>query len=641
MDGEFENAPYRDEDTFASDENSRDDKDSGEKEEKSISADLIRGHINTIILRSLSDGDKYGYEIIAEIERKSKGQYSLKQPSLYSALKRLETQGFVTSYWGGTAGGGRRKYFSLPESGQAITEQNRSEWEYSRTIIDSLISDRDFDFSNPAPSAVNMRVLKDTTTRASSRERYSDDEEEGESEDGGEAISELTARYNELLAENERIQNELSESREREAKLLAREESTESIPIDDEERARYQDIIRSRDEVINNLGSRYEALLEKEKSDLSEKERERYEELLQSERERLQKEQDELVENIRLQYEELVGKENERLAEEERQRYEEIIRDRESRLEEAQARIDESSDSKILNDDERLRYEQMLREQQEKLEAETSRYQRELEEQAALYREREREIRHQNYINLINTPPAVEETTEEFDHYTAPIAQEEAQPVQHEPLPEPEHYQRDYRSVVDELYARSIRTESPAPAKHDGARSLDGIDFHDIEERAKQDGIKIVTSGKIEKTKQTESDSLVHRGKALFLSALMLFFVVIAEGAIVLGIKRTYDIPIAYPCILWGLGLAVLLVTGLAYANHYGMNSLRKPTPTLVNTFVIYILSVILTLIIALSLNIDFHSPKDLACYVAIPIVYLFGIVIFGITYHMQIKPKN
>ena len=118
---------------------------------KTVSSDLIRGHINTIILRSLYDGDKYGYEIIAEIEQKSHGQYSLKQPSLYSALKRLEKDGYVTSYWGGSVGGGRRKYFSLTEAGKAISEQNQAEWEYSRTVIDSLISDKDFDFSNPAP----------------------------------------------------------------------------------------------------------------------------------------------------------------------------------------------------------------------------------------------------------------------------------------------------------------------------------------------------------------------------------------------------------------------------------------------------------------------------------------------------------
>jgi hypothetical protein len=40
----------------------------GEDQSLEISSDLIRGHINTIILRCLYDGDKYGYEIINEIE---------------------------------------------------------------------------------------------------------------------------------------------------------------------------------------------------------------------------------------------------------------------------------------------------------------------------------------------------------------------------------------------------------------------------------------------------------------------------------------------------------------------------------------------------------------------------------------------
>lgn len=131
-----------------------------------INSDLIRGHINTIILRTLYDGDKYGYEIINEIEEKSKGQYSLKQPTLYSALKRLETQDFVTSYWGGVSNGGRRKYFQLTEKGKTIAEQNLAEWEYSRTVIDRLISEREFDFNKPAPTAVDFNLLKKSTTRA-------------------------------------------------------------------------------------------------------------------------------------------------------------------------------------------------------------------------------------------------------------------------------------------------------------------------------------------------------------------------------------------------------------------------------------------------------------------------------------------
>lgn len=138
-----------------------------EQNKPSISADLIRGHINTIILRTLYDNDKYGYEIMHDIEQKSHGQYELKQPTLYSALKRLESQGYIKAYWktDEVSSGGRRKYFTLTESGKKVTETNQNEWEYSRTIIDSLISDKSFDFNNPAPNPVNFRILTQTTSR--------------------------------------------------------------------------------------------------------------------------------------------------------------------------------------------------------------------------------------------------------------------------------------------------------------------------------------------------------------------------------------------------------------------------------------------------------------------------------------------
>lgn len=136
-------------------------------ETNTISSDLIRGHINTIILRALYERDKYGYEIMNDIEEKSHGQYSLKQPTLYSALKRLENQGYLRAYWktDEVSNGGRRKYFSLTESGKEITEKNLAEWEYSRTIIDSLISDRSFDFSQPAPTPVDFTILRNSVSR--------------------------------------------------------------------------------------------------------------------------------------------------------------------------------------------------------------------------------------------------------------------------------------------------------------------------------------------------------------------------------------------------------------------------------------------------------------------------------------------
>ncbi len=156
------------------DEETRDLSKTGDREateenvsKSTISADLIRGHINTIILRALYERDKYGYEIIEEIERKSHGQYTLKQPTLYSALKRLEAQGYINAYWktDEVSLGGRRKYYTLTDSGREVTEKNQMEWEYSRTVIDNLISDRSFDFSQPAPTTVDFKILKQSTSR--------------------------------------------------------------------------------------------------------------------------------------------------------------------------------------------------------------------------------------------------------------------------------------------------------------------------------------------------------------------------------------------------------------------------------------------------------------------------------------------
>lgn len=115
---------------------------------KEINSDLLRGNINTIILSALYSGDRYGYEIVNEIEKKSRGQFTIKQPTLYSCLKRLETQGYVTSYWGGQSNGGRRKYFSLTELGKEVFKQCQDDYEYSRTVIDKLISENKYDLGN-------------------------------------------------------------------------------------------------------------------------------------------------------------------------------------------------------------------------------------------------------------------------------------------------------------------------------------------------------------------------------------------------------------------------------------------------------------------------------------------------------------
>lgn len=76
-----------------------------------------RGSVNNIILEVLSEGEKYGYEIIKEVEEKSNGKIVLKQPSLYSSLTRFENKGYVSSYWKESSIGGRRHYYKLTDLG--------------------------------------------------------------------------------------------------------------------------------------------------------------------------------------------------------------------------------------------------------------------------------------------------------------------------------------------------------------------------------------------------------------------------------------------------------------------------------------------------------------------------------------------
>ena len=104
-----------------------------------ISADLLRGHTDTIILKLLMDGDKYGYEITKLIHTNSSGEYELKEATMYSSLKRLEGDGCITSYWGDESQGGRRKYYQVTKKGRQLYAENKSNWEYAKRILDNLL----------------------------------------------------------------------------------------------------------------------------------------------------------------------------------------------------------------------------------------------------------------------------------------------------------------------------------------------------------------------------------------------------------------------------------------------------------------------------------------------------------------------
>lgn len=104
-----------------------------------LTSDLLRGHTDTMILKLLSQSDKYGYEITKLIYELSAHEYELKEATMYSSLKRLEHDGHITSYWGDESQGGRRKYYRITPSGRELYENNKHNWNYAKQILEKLL----------------------------------------------------------------------------------------------------------------------------------------------------------------------------------------------------------------------------------------------------------------------------------------------------------------------------------------------------------------------------------------------------------------------------------------------------------------------------------------------------------------------
>ena len=103
--------------------------------------EIPRGQLSTIILSTLLDGDKYGYEIIKDIETKSGGKIKIKQPSLYSSLTRMENQKLISSYWRDSDIGGKRHYYRLTDFGRKQTEQWQNDFINSNSVVSGLFKD--------------------------------------------------------------------------------------------------------------------------------------------------------------------------------------------------------------------------------------------------------------------------------------------------------------------------------------------------------------------------------------------------------------------------------------------------------------------------------------------------------------------
>ncbi len=103
------------------------------------SGDMLRGHTETIILRILSKGDSYGYEIAKKFAEGGEGILEIKDATIYTAFRRMEEEGLLATYWGDGGLGARRRYYSITPKGREYYAEKLQEWLEVDRVLNNLI----------------------------------------------------------------------------------------------------------------------------------------------------------------------------------------------------------------------------------------------------------------------------------------------------------------------------------------------------------------------------------------------------------------------------------------------------------------------------------------------------------------------
>ncbi len=98
-----------------------------------MDAQMKRGLIEACILKLLTRGDSYGYQLVREAEE----VLSISESTLYPVLRRLETAGALTVYTM-EHNGRLRKYYAITDAGRQKISDFLTEWEDVMKVYDFI-----------------------------------------------------------------------------------------------------------------------------------------------------------------------------------------------------------------------------------------------------------------------------------------------------------------------------------------------------------------------------------------------------------------------------------------------------------------------------------------------------------------------
>ena len=103
---------------------------------------LLKGTLDTLVLKALSFGPRHGFEIIRWIEDGSEGDFEVESAALLQALHRLEARRLVSAAWDTTENNRRARYYDLTSQGRVVLRDQTIELKHSAAALTALLSAR-------------------------------------------------------------------------------------------------------------------------------------------------------------------------------------------------------------------------------------------------------------------------------------------------------------------------------------------------------------------------------------------------------------------------------------------------------------------------------------------------------------------
>jgi len=100
--------------------------------------ELLRGHLDPLLLAILEAGPSHGYAIIEELKGRSDGAFDLPEGTVYPALHRLERDRLLTSAMK-EVGGRQRRVYRLTRRGEHALGERRREWHSFSATVSAML----------------------------------------------------------------------------------------------------------------------------------------------------------------------------------------------------------------------------------------------------------------------------------------------------------------------------------------------------------------------------------------------------------------------------------------------------------------------------------------------------------------------